>query len=133
MAARIQRQLIAVTAAINFNPKGSRLRPGEKAVVMCIACDREQAGNRFQLHSRFFRAGPGAGQDGTEHRQRHIELTNSVVIEVHTNSYRSVRGRSILCAIFDEVASGDARTARRPTSKSTAPSCPVSAAFPAAR
>jgi len=31
-------------------------------------------------------------------------LSNRVVIEVHTNSYRSVRGRSLLCAIFDEVA-----------------------------
>jgi hypothetical protein len=33
-----------------------------------------------------------------------IELRNSVVIEVHTNSYRSVRGRSLLCVICDEVA-----------------------------
>jgi hypothetical protein len=33
-----------------------------------------------------------------------IELRNGVVIEVHTNSYRSVRGRTIVCAIFDEVA-----------------------------
>ena len=33
-----------------------------------------------------------------------IELVNGVCIEVHTNSYRSVRGRSLLCAIFDEVA-----------------------------
>jgi hypothetical protein len=33
-----------------------------------------------------------------------IELVNNVTIEVHTNSYRSVRGRSIICAIFDECA-----------------------------
>jgi hypothetical protein len=33
-----------------------------------------------------------------------IELHNRTVVEVHTNSYRSVRGRSILCTIFDEVA-----------------------------
>ena len=33
-----------------------------------------------------------------------IELKNRVVIEVHTNSYRSIRGRSVLAAIFDEVS-----------------------------
>ncbi|MGB3746000.1 MAG: hypothetical protein WBD11_15975 [Xanthobacteraceae bacterium] len=33
-----------------------------------------------------------------------IELRNRVVIEVHTNSYRTVRGRSLLCVICDEVA-----------------------------
>lgn len=29
--------------AINFDPRG-KLRPGEKATVMCLACDRSQAG-----------------------------------------------------------------------------------------
>jgi hypothetical protein len=34
--------LIASCIAVNFDPRG-KLRPGEKAVVMCIAVDREQA------------------------------------------------------------------------------------------
>src|ERR1700683_2756557 len=29
---------------------------------------------------------------------------NGVTIAVHANNYRSVRGRTLLCAIFDEVA-----------------------------
>lgn len=33
-----------------------------------------------------------------------IELSNGVVIEVHTNSFRAVRGRTLPCCIFDEVA-----------------------------
>jgi hypothetical protein len=33
-----------------------------------------------------------------------LELTNSVEIVVATNSFRAVRGRTILCAIFDECA-----------------------------
>ena len=33
-----------------------------------------------------------------------FELSNKVDIAVATNSFRSVRGRSILCAIMDEVA-----------------------------
>ena len=33
-----------------------------------------------------------------------LELTNGVEIIVATNSYRAVRGRTIVCAIYDEVA-----------------------------
>jgi hypothetical protein len=40
------------------------------------------------------------GEFGTDN----ITLKNRVRIEVRTNSYRSVRGRSILAAIFDEAA-----------------------------
>ena len=33
-----------------------------------------------------------------------IRLRNGNVISVHANSYRTVRGRTMLCVIFDEVA-----------------------------
>ena len=36
--------------------------------------------------------------------QNGLELTNGVDITVATNDFRAVRGRSILCAILDEVA-----------------------------
>ena len=42
--------LIATVAAVNFDPDG-RLRPGEQAHVMCLACDRDQAGI-FSVTSR---------------------------------------------------------------------------------
>src|SRR5947199_2443111 len=38
--------LIATCAALNFDPRG-KLRPGEKATVMCLACDRHQAAILF--------------------------------------------------------------------------------------
>src|SRR6516225_4369803 len=38
--------LIAAYVAITFDPRG-KTRPGERAVVMCLACDREQAGIAF--------------------------------------------------------------------------------------
>jgi hypothetical protein len=34
----------------------------------------------------------------------YIELCNDVSIEAHTNSFRAVRGRTILCAVLDECA-----------------------------
>ncbi len=33
-----------------------------------------------------------------------IRLTNGVFIAVHSDSYRSVRGRTLLACIFDEIA-----------------------------
>lgn len=94
---------IAVHQGINFNPKG-RLRPGEKAVIMCLACDREQAQIVHGYIRGMFKSVPALRKMMLSVNADSIELTNNVVIEVHTNSYRSVRGRSIICAIFDECA-----------------------------
>lgn len=94
--------LIATVLALNFNPKG-RLRPGEKALVMCLACDRDQAQIVLSYIQAYFEQIPalkalviGQGRDS-------IELSNGVLIRVTTNSYRAVRGRTLLAAIFDEV------------------------------
>ena len=63
-----------------------------------------------------------------------IELSNNVDIEVHTNSYRGVRGRSLLCAIFDEVAFWRSEdSANRRTLRLPAPLIPLLRAFPVLR
>jgi hypothetical protein len=49
--------LIAAYVAITFDPRG-RLRPGERAVVMCLACDREQAGIAFNYIRGLFEQVP---------------------------------------------------------------------------
>ncbi len=95
--------LIATTTAMNFDPKG-KLRPGERAVVMCIAVDREQAKIVFNYIAAYFEAIAPLTKLVRDIGGDRVELKNGVDIEVHTNSFRSVRGRSILCAIFDEVA-----------------------------
>jgi hypothetical protein len=95
--------LIATCAAINFDPRG-KLRPGEKATVMCLACDRHQAAILFRYIAGYFEAIPALKAMVTAIGGDYIELCNDVAIEVHTNSFRAVRGRSILCAVLDEVA-----------------------------
>jgi hypothetical protein len=95
--------LIATCAAINFDPRG-KLRPGEKATVMCLACDRHQAGILFRYIAGYFETIPALKAMVTAIGGDYIELCNDVAIEVHTNSFRAVRGRSILCAVLDEVA-----------------------------
>ena len=49
--------LLATCAAINFDHRG-RLRPGEKAVVMCLACDRAQAAIVFNYIRAYFETIP---------------------------------------------------------------------------
>jgi hypothetical protein len=97
---------IAAYIAMSFDPKAAKLRPGELAYVLCLAVDRDQAGIVWRYIKAFFEEVPtlkamvrpkGIGTDN-------IELKNRVVIQVVTNSYRSVRGRSILAAVFDEVS-----------------------------
>jgi hypothetical protein len=96
--------LIATNIAITFDPKHSKLRPGEKGIVMLLACDRAQAGVAFSYIRGYFEEVPALAKLVKHIGDDSIELCNRVVIEVHTNSYRSVRGRSLLCVICDEVA-----------------------------
>jgi hypothetical protein len=95
--------LLATTVAINFNSKG-RLRPGELATIICIACDRDQAKIVFDYVKGYFEEVPALASMVKSIEKSSIVLDNRVEIMVETNSYRSVRGRSFLCAIFDEVA-----------------------------
>ena len=106
--------LIASCIALNFDPRG-KLRPGERAVVMVIAVDREQAGICHGYIRAYFEQIPALAATVKAIDSESIELRSGVVIEVHTNSYRSVRGRSIICAIFDECAFWRSRIPRRPT------------------
>ena len=95
--------LLATHAAISFNPKG-KLRPGEYAYVVCIACDRDQAALVFRYIKGNFEGVPALAKMIVDSSADTITLSNRIIIQVTTNSFRSIRGRSILCAIFDEVA-----------------------------
>jgi hypothetical protein len=95
----------ATHVAASFCPAGI-LRPGERAVVACIAVDREQAKIVWSYIRSFFDQIPPlnrmvrriAESDGI------IELKNSVDVLVMTGDHRSLRGRPILLAVLDEVA-----------------------------
>jgi hypothetical protein len=95
--------LIASCIAINFDPRG-KLRPGEVATIMCIAVDREQAGIVASYIKAYFETIPALTAVVKTIDRDGVTLRNGVVILVASNSYRSVRGRSILCFIGDEVA-----------------------------
>jgi hypothetical protein len=80
------------------------LRPGERATVMCLACDRDQGRIVLRYIKGYFAEIPLLIPLVERETDDGLELSNRVEIIVATNSFRAVRGRTIVCAIFDEVA-----------------------------
>jgi hypothetical protein len=80
------------------------LRPGEKATIACIASTRDQAEIVFGYIKGNFTAVPALGALVTSADDDTITLSTGAEIRVSTNSFRTVRGRSIVVAILDEVA-----------------------------
>ncbi len=87
-----------------FRDYRSILAPGERGVVMIIAADRRQAGVVHRYVSALLHAVPMLEALIANETKESIELTNRIVVEVHTASFRSIRGRTVVGAICDEVA-----------------------------
>jgi hypothetical protein len=94
----------AIAAAAALGDYRAHLRPGERATVLCLACDRAQARIVTRYIAGYFREVPLLVPLVERENDDGIELNNSVEIVVGTNSYRAVRGRTVVCAIFDECA-----------------------------
>ena len=71
---------------------------------MLIAADRKQARVVYQYIAGLLHAVPMLEVLIGNETKEAIELTNRITIEIHTASYRSIRGRTVVGAICDEVA-----------------------------
>jgi hypothetical protein len=80
-----------------------RLQRGERGVVQILAVDRDQASVAFRYAKAFFEQ-PLLAPLLKRETADTLELTNDLAIEITTNDQRRVRGRTVICAIFDEVA-----------------------------
>ena len=80
------------------------LGPGEVATIMIIARDRRQARVIKRFITGLLRSIPMLRQVIEGETQETIALRNSVSIEIHTASFRSTRGYTIVAALLDEVA-----------------------------
>jgi hypothetical protein len=96
--------LIAAYSAIFFYAGIDKLRPGERALVQCLAVDREQAKIVLGYIRSYFDFIPPLSAMVRRRTENGLELSNDVDIVVATNSFRGLRGRSILLSIFDENA-----------------------------
>jgi hypothetical protein len=80
------------------------LGPGERATIMIIAADRRQARTILRFIKGIMSAVPMLAATIEAERTESVELANNVVIEVHTASFRTVRGYTVCAALLDEVA-----------------------------
>lgn len=80
------------------------LDPGEQGFVLCLAANRDQASVVFNYALAFMRRSPILKPMISSYTQSEIKFNNRVTIAVHTNSFRSIRGRALLAVIGDETA-----------------------------
>lgn len=81
-----------------------KLSPGEPGVILVLAASRAQAGVVFAYVRAFLESSPILrGQIETVTAEE-IKLRGNIVIAVHSNSFRTIRGRSLVACIFDEAA-----------------------------
>jgi phage terminase large subunit-like protein len=81
-----------------------KLAPGEIGMCLVLAASRSQAQVVFQYVKAFLEASPILRQEIFNITRDEIELKNGIVIAVHSTSFRTVRGRTLIACIFDEVA-----------------------------
>ncbi len=94
--------LLAIACAISFDPRG-KLRPGERATVLCLAVDKSQASIVYDYCRAAFEEVPALAKLVVSIGAESIELINHVEIVISTANYRSLRGRSFLAVIADEI------------------------------
>ena len=88
----------------NFKPY---LNAGEKAAILILARDRDQAKIVFSYVSGILHAIPALSAMIEVERADEIELDNGVIIMVKTSDFRAIRGLTVAAAILDEVAFWD--------------------------
>ena len=77
---------------------------GERGTIMVIAADRKQARVIMRYVKGLVCAVKMLAQTIEAERQDSIDLANRVTIEVHSASFRTTRGYTIVAALLDELA-----------------------------
>src|SRR5262249_30808202 len=94
-----------------------QLVPGERGLVMVAAADRKQARVIFRYINAFFDRIPALASLIEKRTTEALHLKNGISIEVHTASFRSVRGYTVVCFIADEIAFWRDETSANPDSE----------------
>lgn len=92
---------VYIAAFIDHRP---RLSAGETGYVLVLAASKGQARAALNYAEAFFRESPILAQQIETVTTEEIRLKGGIVIGVHPNSFRTVRGRTLLACIFDESA-----------------------------
>ncbi len=97
-AAAIATYLAAIAPALE------RLSAGEQGVVAILAANRGQAKAILNYTKGFLEASPILRQQIVSDGAEEITLAGNIVIGAYANSFRTLRSRTLIAAILDEVA-----------------------------
>ena len=103
---------------------------GERGTVMIIAADRKQARTIMRYIKGLIQLVPMLRQLIQAERLEGLDLTNGVTIEVHTCSFRTVRGYTVLAALCDEMAFWQGEESSSPDAEVVAALRPAMATVP---
>ena len=81
-----------------------KLSVGENAMVLVLAASMDQARVVFGYTVAFLQNSEVLRREIELFTRSEIRLKNGIVIAVHSNSFRSVRGRTLCAAVLDEVS-----------------------------
>ena len=81
-----------------------RLAVGEKGLVLVLAASTDQAKVVFEYCLGFLTASPALAAEIVSTTRHEIRLRNGIVIATHSNSYRTIRGKTLCACIMDEVS-----------------------------
>jgi hypothetical protein len=95
--------VIAVFLACFFDWR-PYLGPGEVGTIMIVCADRRQARTILRFALGLLKATPMLKRQVVNVTRESITLVCDIQIEVHTASFRSTRGYSIVAALLDEIA-----------------------------
>lgn len=94
---------IAVYIAV-FADHRHKLSPGEVGYVLSLSPSLPQAQLVFSYALAFLQSSPILKQKIESTTSTEIRLRGGIVIATHPNSFRTVRGRTLLACVFDESA-----------------------------
>ena len=80
-----------------------KLSKGERGLVLVLAMSLDQARVVFDFIVGFLTSSEVLAKEIKSMTTSEIRLRNGIVIATHANSFRSIRGRKLVCCIFDEV------------------------------
>jgi hypothetical protein len=118
-----------LAAFVDWRP---HLTGGESGTIIIVAADRRQAATTLG-YLREMLSIPLLKGMVTRETNELLELNNDIVIEVVTASYRTIRGRTVCCAIADELAFWPTDDSASPDSEIISAIKPAMATVPGAR
>jgi hypothetical protein len=81
-----------------------KLARGETGHVLVLAATQDQAKTVFDYAAGFIDSSEALRREVVGVTQHEIRLRNNTVIGVHVNSYRTIRGKTLLAVVADEIA-----------------------------